>query len=145
MTITKEIINAIQELNKQLNKENSNIDQFTILLKEKSEELKIEYNTLLNLMIKKDFLHEIVHDQVQDIEKEIKQKEEELRQLKMEKYTLGHLICELHGHNYNWEAFEEMQICTNCGASHSKVMIGANEYLRKVEKQTSPLYKKERK
>lgn len=145
MIITKEIIKTIQELNTYLNNENSDIDQFTTLLKEKSKELGINYNTLLNLTLKKDFLYENVYDQVQEIDKEIKQKEEELNQLKIEKYALGHLICELHGHNYDWDAFEEKQMCKNCGASHTKENIGANQYLRKLERRTNPLYKKEKK
>ena len=53
--------------------------------------------------------------------------------LNEKKYKLSSLICELHGHVYNYEAFpkDHMQLCIYCGEKHFLTGIEANEYLGK--------------
>lgn len=104
MIITKEIIESVKKLNSYLKDRDVEIDEFSSLLKSESEELGISYSILLQLTTNRDFLYESLEQQVSEIDKQIEQKKKEIEALEKDKHSLGALVCELHGHDYdaNW-------------------------------------------
>ena len=142
MIITKEIMASVKKLNSYLKDRKVDIDEFSTLLKTQSEELGISYSILLQLTTNRDFLYEKIEQQVSDIEKQIEQKKKELEDLEKDKHSLGALVCELHGHNYddNWVPCQNEQTCCTCGEKHYLKQFSTNGYLSRRSRLKRPFY-----
>ena len=140
MEFTKEIVGIIEEINNAIESE-MNLEELSLLLKEKSELTGIHHSKLLRLACDKDNLFDEVYLETTKIDKKIKTLENELDELTDKKYQLGSLICQLHGHVYHWEAFEEKQECKYCGEMHYVAGMDVNHYLRKIDNKEIGIYK----
>lgn len=141
--LTNKLIENIKDLSKALKEKN--IDDFSKILKEKSEQLNIEYNILLELVLSKDTLHNIVLDHTSKLDKEIETLEKKLEKLKDEKYQLGSLLCELHGHEYGEREYSDSTYCKNCGKQTLLRGAEGNKYYRDLNKRNTPIYQKKKK
>lgn len=144
MVITKEIMTSVKKLNSYLKDKEVDIDEFSTLLKAESEKLGFSYSILLQLTTNRDFLYESIEQQVSDIDKQIDQMKKEIEALEKDKHSLGSLICELHGHNYddNWVPCQTEQMCCTCGEKHYLKQFSANGYLSRRSKLKRPFYTK---
>ena len=141
--LTNNLIENIKVLSKAL-KEKS-LEEFSKMLKEKSEQLNIDYNILLELILSRDSLHDIVLNHTSKIDKEIDNLEEQLQKLKDKKYQLGSLLCELHGHEYGEREICDSTYCKNCGKKTLLRGAEGNKYYRDLNKRNTPIYQKKKK
>lgn len=139
IVLSKKLIDTIKILSEELN--NKSLEDYSIILKEKSEKLNIEYNILLELVLNKEKLHELILDNTTKFDKEIESLEKRITELKEQKYQMGSLLCELYGHEYSQRELGDATYCKNCGKRTILRGPEASKYYRKVDKRNTPIYK----
>lgn len=140
ITLSKELITNIKELSIALTEKE--VDDFSNLLKERSEKLKIEYNQLLELVISREKLHDLILEHTLKFDKEIEKLENQVNDLKAQKYQMGSLLCELFGHEYGEREYCDATYCKNCGKRTLLRGPEATKYYRKLDRRNTPIYKK---
>jgi len=140
IVLTKKLIETIKELSNDLN--NKTLEEFSNKLQEKSEKHNINYNVLLELVLNKEKLHDLILDHTLKFDKEIDQLEKRIEILKEDKYQMGSLLCELYGHDYGEGEYCDAVYCKNCGKRTILRGPEASKYYRKLNRTTTPIYTK---
>lgn len=140
MEITDELRKAVLSLWNEAQEQD--MDAFVRLLKEKAESLDVSYYVLLKLVFDKEFLVLELAPKIEEIDREIRQLEKQLADLKHTKNILGSMICEMHGHTISdYDSFSNTQHCVMCG---KEVQIDrTNDFLIKRRKLNDGFYPKD--
>ena len=138
--LSKELIETIKKISIEMN--NKPIEEFSKILKEKSEKFNINYNILLELVLNKETLHNLILEHTTKFDKEISHLEQQIESLKEQKYQMGSLLCELYGHEYGEREYCDSTYCKNCGKRTILKGPEASKYYRKINKINTPIYEK---
>lgn len=97
-------------------RDNDNFEDFSIAVRHAAKKLEVKENVILKMLFSEDFLHKVVVKKTTLIDNAIKEKEEELVNLKSNKFAYGNLICNLYGHNpVRLDENGSLCYCENCG------------------------------
>ena len=149
MKITEDLVKVLKDLKEYCSREDFDINEFTLMLKEYETQYNIKSTEILELLYNKDVLVTNLSGKTRTIDDEIKKLKKQISDLENQKYQYGSLICELHGHS--WERTDKYDsgighvwFCTNCGKNKYLEGYEVNNYLRKDEQSKSKIYKYEK-